>query len=288
LSSTPISCHFYADDTQLYISFESPKADDSFTILLSILETVHAWLISNRLSVNPSKTEYLIIGTHQQRAKLVTSSISFQGTILTPTDSTRNLGVIFDKDLSLKHQISAICKTSYYHIRQIRQVRSSLDKNSAIILANSLVSSKLDYCNSLYYGLPAISLDRLQKVQNSLARVVDPSVRRHHHIGPTLKKLHWLPIHQRIQFKIASLTFKTLQNHQPSYLSDLLTPYVPSRNLRSLDKHLLAVPDIRSANGRRSFAFAAPTIWNSLPIALRSCTSLPAFLTGLKTHFFPP
>ena len=163
---------------------------------------------------------------------------------------------------------------------------------------NSLVSSKVDYCNSLYYGLPdcnslyyslpALSLDRLQKVQNSLARVVDPSVRRHHHITPTLKKLHWLPIHQRIHFKIASLTFKTLQNFQPSYLSDLLIPYTPSRNLRSLDKHLLTVPDIRSANGRRSFTFAAPTIWNSLPIALRSCPSLPTFLSGLKTHFFPP
>ena len=116
-------------------------------------------------------------------------------------------------------------------IRQIRQVRSSLDINSAIILANSLVSSKLDYCNSLYYGLPAVSLDRLQKVLNSLARVIDPSVRRHHHNRPTLKKLHWLPIHQRIHFKIASLTFETLHNFQASYLSDLLTPYVSSRNL---------------------------------------------------------
>ena len=139
-------------------------------------------------------------------------------------------------------------------------MRSSLDINFAIIIANSLDSSKLDYCNSRYYGLPAISVDRLQKVQNSLARVVDPSVRRHHHITPTLKKLQWLQIHQRIHFKIASLTFKTLQNLQPSYPSDLLTPYVPSRNLRSLDKHLLTVPDIRSANGRRSFTFAAPTI----------------------------
>ena len=90
----------------------------------------------------------------------------------------------------LSHHISTICKSSYYHSRQIRQVRSSLDINSAIILANSLVSSKLDYCNSLYYGLPALSLDRLQKVQNSLARVVDPSVRRHHQItpGPLLLK----------------------------------------------------------------------------------------------------
>ena len=186
-SDSPVSYHFYADDTQLYISFDSSDADNSLVTLSSILDSVHAWLTANRLSVNPAKTEYLIIGTPQQRSKLLTTSISFQGTDLIPTDSTRNLGVVFDKDLSLKKNISSICKTSYYHIRQLRQVRSSLDTNSAIILANSLVSSKLDYCNSLYYGLPAASLDKLQRVQNSLARVVVPSVKRHHHITPTLK-----------------------------------------------------------------------------------------------------
>ena len=232
----------------------------------------------------------MIIGTQQQRSKLTATTLTFQGTLLSPTDSTRNLhvGFIFDKDLSAKVHISSVCKSSYFQIRQLRQVRSSLDKNSAIILANSLVSSKLDYCNSLYYNLPAVSLDRLQKVQNALARVVVPSVRRHHHITPTLKTLHWLPIRQRISFKIAAITYKTLQHQQPSYLSDLIVPYIPARNLKSLDKFLPPpVPDIRSANGRRSFSFAAPCIWNSLPFPLRSCPTLPLFLSSLKTHVFP-
>ena len=126
------------------------------------------------------------------------------------------------------------------------------------------------------------------KSSKCLARVVVPSVRRHHHITPTLKTLHWLPIRQRISFKIAAITNKTLQNHQPSYLSDLIVPYIPTRNLRSLDKFLLTVPDIRSANSRRSFSFAAPSIWNSLPLPLRSCPTLPLFLSFLKTHPFPP
>src|SRR5271170_8009092 len=122
---------------------------------------------------------------------------------ISPTDSARNLGVIFDNNLSFNKQISSVCKNSFYHIRQLRQVRSSLDYKSAIILANSLVSSKLDYCNSLYYGLPSSSLSRLQSVQNSLARLVVPSVRRTDHVTPVLKKIHWLPIPQRITFKIA-------------------------------------------------------------------------------------
>jgi hypothetical protein len=151
-----------------------------------------------------------------------------------------------------------------------------------------LVLSKLDYCNSLFYSLPDTSISRLQRVQNSLARVVVPSIKRSQHISPTLCKLHWLPVHQRIQYKIAALTFKTLYHKQPSYLVDLLLPYVPTRNLRSSDKHLLTVPNIKSAIGRRSFQFAAPTIWNTLPLSLRSSTSLHSFLTGLKTHLFPP
>jgi len=287
-SNSSVSFHLYADDTQLYISFSSSDSHDSLASLSSTLDSVYTWLTTNRLSVNPSKTEYLIIGTWQQRAKLTSSSLIFNGTPLTPTDSARNLGVIFDQDLSMKKHISSICQTSFYHIRQLRQVRSSLDTNSTMILANSLVSTKLDYCNSLFYGLPASSLNRLQRVQNALARVVVPSVKRHHHISPTLKDLHWLPIKQRIDFKIASITFKTLQNRQPTYLFELLTPHVPSSNLRSSNKHLLVTPTITSENGRRAFSFSAPTVWNSLPLHLRSCTSQPIFLSGLKTHLFPP
>ena len=151
---------------------------------------------------------------------------------------------------------------SFHHIRQLRQIRSSLDLNSSIIvLANALVSSKLDYCNSLFYNLPDNSINRLQRVQNSLARAVIPSCKRFHHITPTLTKLHWLPVKKRITFKIATITYKVLQNKQPSYLSDILQLYNPSRDLRSASKRLLATPTpiIKTALGRRSFSYAAPT-----------------------------
>src|SRR5207247_553574 len=144
------------------------------------------------------------------------------------------------------------------------------------------------YCNSRFYGLPELSLHRLQLVQNALARVVVPTVRRSHHISPTLRSLHWLPIPQRITFKIASITFKTLQNKQPSYLRNLLIPYCPPHSLPSPGQHLLSVPFFKSSQARRSFLFAAPTIWNSLPLALRSTSSSTSFHSALKTHLFPP
>src|SRR3989441_11220385 len=94
-------------------------------------------------------------------------------------------------------------------------------------LPTLLFLPKLTTANSIFYGLPDLSLHRLQLVKNALARVVVPTVRRFHHISPTLRSLHWLPIPQRITFKIASITFKTLQNNQPSYLRNLLIPYRP-------------------------------------------------------------
>src|SRR5881296_1323822 len=133
-------------------------------------------------------------------------------------------------------------------------------------------------CNSLFYGLPDTSIKRLQRVQNSLARVIFPSLKRSDHITPALVKLHWLPIHKRIKFKIATITFKVLKNRQPSYLLDLLQPHNPQRSLRSSDKLLLDTPKIKTALATRSFTHAAPTVWNSLPFDLRNSSSLHLFI----------
>ena len=157
----------------------------------------------------------------------MSSAVSFCGNILNPSSRVRNLGITFDSDLAFTDHISNICRSSFHQIRQLRQARSSLDTNSATILANALVTSKLDYCNSLLYSLPSTAIDRLQRVQNSLARIVIPTVERTEQITPTLRKLNWLPISQRIIFKIAAITFKTLQFKQPSYLCDLLKAYSP-------------------------------------------------------------
>ena len=287
LERSSIHFHFYADDTQLYISFSGKDSIASLDKLSATLDSIYSWFCTNRLSVNPSKTEFLLIGTPQQRSKVFDSTIHFRNLNLTPTDTARNLGVTFDSNLNLRSHISSVSRSSFYHIRQLRQIRDVLDFDSAVILANALVHSKLDFCNSLLYGLPEISVIPLQRIQNSLARVVCKSPFRSP-TSPLLKKLHWLPVSQRIKFKIATLTFKALHFGKPSYLSDLISPYTPSRSLRSFDSQLLTVPDIRSELGRRSFSYAAPTVWNSLPYSLRSSTSLSSFCRGLKTHLFPP
>ncbi len=279
--------HFYADDTQLYISFPPNLSRTPLSLLSSTLDLVHTWFTNNRLCLNPSKTEYIIIGSSYQRSKISSTSISIAGNLIKPVSSARNLGIIFDSDLSLRKQISSICQTSFYHIRQLRQIRSSIDLNSATILANALVHSKLDYCNSLYYSLPNSSIHRLQLVQNSLARVVIPSTLRHHHITPVLKRLHWLPVEQRIKYKIASITYKSLHYQQPSYLFELLSP-VPQSGRRSSSNKLLNLQRVNTISGLRSFFSSAPKIWNYLPTALRLSPTYSSFRSKLKTFLFPP
>ena len=221
-------------------------------------------------------------------SKLSFNSFSFAGSTISVSNSVRNLGVVFEPDLSLSKHISSIVKTCHFAIRQIRQIRSSLDHNSAVCLGNALVSSKLDFCNSLFFGLPQASLCKLQVAQNSLARAICPLTRKFDHISPGLYKLHWLPISQRISYKIMVLTYKTLQTGPPAYLADLLVPYRSTCNLRSNDQNRLVVPFIKSSTGRQSFSYAAPTLWNSLPTALKNCSSLTSFCSRLKTRLYPP
>lgn len=288
LSEAGVSFHFYADDTQIYISFSTPDCTEALDHLSAVLEKVRRWFAANRLSLNPDKTEFIIIGSNQQRTKLAadTVSITVGNACIAPSNCVRNLGVMFDEELNMKNHVSKVCQVSFLYIRMLRRIRGIIDLNSAKLAANALVTSRIDYCNSLLYGINKGLVHRLQIVQNSLARAVVPSCRRYDHISPVLKQLHWLPVQQRIEFKVALITFKVLQCNEPSYLRELIQP-VPVSARRSANKNLLVKPFVKSEMGRRAFSFSAPSVWNALPQQIRDSTTLPTFKNRLKTHLFP-
>ena len=152
-------------------------------------------------------------------------------------------------------------------------------------LATALVTSRLDYCNSLLQGLAAKDILKLQRVQNCLARVVTKSGRFASSL-PLRRSLHWLPISSRIEFKINLLTFKVLSTGQPSYLSNLISRAMPRRILRSNNEILLSVPRVKTMTGARAFSSCAPTLWNRLPLSVRSSDTVSVFRKRLKTHLF--
>ena len=186
----------------------------------------------------------------------------------------------------MKKQISSLCRTSLFELRKIASIRSHLSRETTAKLVSSMVISRLDYCNSILSGLPAEQITRLQKVQNSAARLVMRKSKREH-ITPLLKELHWFPIYFRSQYKLATLAYRHFEDTLPLYLSKTLTTYHPSRSLRSSNEKLLKVPKTNLKTfGQRSFGFLAPTIWNSLPTDLRNAPSLSSFKSQLKTHLF--
>ena len=146
---------------------------------------------------------------------------------------------------------------------------------------HAFVSSRLDYCNGLY-----TTLSRLQLVQNTAARILTNTNRRAH-ITPVLASLHWLPIKARIDFKILLITYKALHGLAPLYIVELLPPKPNARSLRSSNKGLLEVPvSYLKTKGDRAFAVVAPTLWNALPLPLKTAVSVDSFKRLLKTHLF--
>ena len=241
---------------------------------------------TNKLKLNPDKTEFLLIGTERQRSKYLSMfPIELLGVKTYPAKSTRNLGVIFDKNFNFRSHISAICSSCIYHIRDLRRYRHHLDLDSAKLLANALVSSRLDYCNSLLSGIAETDLAKLQHILNRLARVVTKSPPFTRSV-PLLRSLHWLPVKYRVHFKICLLTYKALHEEQPVYLCSLIATSLPSRSLRSNRGITLSVPRIRTNTGTRAFRSCTPSLWNSLPLSVRSATSVGTFRRRLKTYLF--
>ena len=165
-----------------------------------------------------------------------------------PAKSACNLGVIFDNNFTFRSHRSAVCSSCFYHMRDLRRIRHHLDLDRAKLLSTALVSSHLDHCNSLWYGIADIDLMRLQHVQNQLARLVTKSPPFTHSF-PLLRCFHWLPVRFRILFTINLLIYKTLPEKQPVYLHSMLAASLPSGLLRSNNDNSWSVPGVKNNTG---------------------------------------
>ena len=172
------------------------------------------------------------------------------------------------------------------HFVLFTKFRHYLNQDSTTRLVHAFVTTKLDACNSLIFGLQDSDISKLQRVQNTAACLVLRATRCNH-ITPLLESLHWLPVKQHAIYKILLLTYKALHGLSPVFISDLLHVHVPSRTLRSLSECRLEVPRTRTKTyGDQTFAFAAADMWNKLPNDIRQAASVSMFKSKLKTHLF--
>ena len=241
-------------------------------------------------SVSGSLSNEMIKNSKQIALLYVESSdcdhICIEGENISFADNARNLGVYFDCTFSMEHHVKQLCKSLFFELRKISHMRAFLNEASLQKLITSFVLSRMDYCNSLLVNLPNDTITKLQRIQNHAARLVLKKTKRDH-VTPLFRKLHWLPLQARIDYKICVLCFKCINKTAPSYLNDLLEQYVPSRLLRSGSQNLLKIPP--RANKKcteKAFKHCAPYIWNSLPSDIREAKSESQFKNYLKTHLF--
>ena len=200
-----LSYHSYADDTQIYGTFK--PTDMNFKIaaddIQNCISKVVSWMEQNFLKLNKDKTE-LIVFTSKHRQDLCNTlniKIGNNLTVPKPYVKVKNLGVTLDTALSMESHVRTVSKTCRYHLRNISRIRHVLSEDACRTIIQALVTSRLDYANALLYGLPEKITSHLQRVQNMAARIIIRTSKGDH-IKPVLKQLHWMPVKQRIEYKV--------------------------------------------------------------------------------------
>ena len=279
---------FYADDSQVYIICKPVNILETSLKIEHCISEIQSWMSSNRLKLNGDKTELTVFSGPRIGKQLPPVQLTIGEDQIIPQSSCRNLGSFFDEHMSMDVHVTSVCQSSFYHLSKIASIRPLLNQDTTEALIHAFVSTRLDFCNCLLFGITKKNLRKLQKVQNRAARICLKISRKQQIPSLSLlKELHWLPISFRIDFKTLLLTYKCLNNCAPQYLSDLLQRRTLDRTTRSASLGLLVVPESRRKSfGDRSFAVAAPRLWNDLPLFIRQAGSVAAFKKNLKTHLF--
>ncbi len=240
------------------------------------------WKTSNFLLLNSEKTEVLIIGHKTPTSNNLEHCLTLDGCSVDSSLSVRNLGVLFNSNLSFDSHV-------FVKLLFILKIYLNWDLSAvsnAEMLIHTFMTSRLDYCNAVLGGCSARLINKLQMVQNAVARVLTRT-RKYDHISPVLSTLHWLPIKHHIDFKILLITYKALNGLAPQYLSELLPHYSPPLPLHSKNSGHLIIPRIsKSTAGGRSFFYLAPKLWNNLPNHVWEADTLCQFKSRLKSHLF--
>ena len=263
--------HFYADDSQLYISFKPVDVLSKPETLRRVemcLKEILIWKHKNMLKLNSDKTDMIVFASYKNESSSQEITINIGSSEIKPSLVVRNLGTMLDSKMDMEQHINSVCRSCYGQIRQIGHIQKFLTSDATKMFVNFLVTSMMDYCNVLLHGVQMTTLKKnLQTVQNTAARLFSKTS-RHNHISPVL-----------------TLPFKAIHSLAPKYIKNLLQVYKPGRNLRSLNTSIrLQIPKTKTMTyGDRCFASAAPKLCNGLPSKFRDCETLEFFKRSLKT-----
>ena len=281
----------FADDHTLHNSYQAGDISaetDSIKTLEDSLHSINDWMGQNKLHMNPSKTEYISFGSKIMIKKITENSIIVCNDTVIRSSCIKLLGSYLDQSLTMSTHITKKCSLAMWNLSRIRSIKNYMDTDSLKTTVQALCISHIDYCNSLFYGLPTKDVNRLQRVQNSCAKLVLGKT-RYDSSTACLKQLHWLPVKFRIKFKILCLMHKVENDSAPVYLKKMVRRRVFQRQTRSatLPGSFYEIPltDRRTFQAR-AFSVSGPTEWNDLPVCLRIINDYEQFRKHLKTYLF--
>ena len=283
VQSQRFSIQGFADDHQVYKSFQLNR---EYAVIAhevpTIFREIEKWMAYHFLQINPGKTEAIVFASAHVLAQL-----QLNGCFITPSicirfvNTAKNLGIRLDSRLTFKDQIKTLKMSCFLKLCQIKKMRPYLAINQIQTLVQASVLLSLDYCNSLYYGICTNMMMQLQVIQNHACRTIFGLKKQETPINH-LKKLHWLKVNERIQFKILLLVYKSLVGLAPIYIQELLS-YNNTSGSRLLSLH---TPVSKSRYGERAFSFSAPKLWNNLPYEIKQAPNIESFKRRLKHHLF--
>jgi hypothetical protein len=281
-----ISYVLFADDIQLVITVDPKQINVALLKLEDAICELITWLNGHSLSVNPSKTELLLVGTKQQISKCPTPIILRlnESSIQPSVAAVRNLGVWFDSNLSMQFHINRCCSRAFFFVRSIARMRRFLTITNRMKLVKSLVLSQLDYGSVTLHGIRNEDIDRMDRVIKAAVRMV-LRLHRSDHISLHLKKYDILQTKSRIKLRTLNIIRKIINTGKPEYLREIIEDRMSERDLRSNDSSLLSVQRASKSIGERRFKIVAPKLWNDLPQSLRTTVSLYAFRNGVERLF---
>ena len=272
----------FADDHQIGKQFNPLFQVTSLGINLNLcFSSISLWMNENFLKINASKTKILVVAPPIVKNEIIINGTFIENTCIRFVDCAKNLGVLIDSELTFDAQVNKIVSACYTTLRLLHRIKSFLNTDQLKTLVCSLVLSKIDYCNALYYGINQQNIKKLQGVQNSAARLVykiNWFDRRH--VSHLIKELHWLRVKERIVFKTLLTVHKCITNQAPLDLANKLT-FSTSDRTRKLN-----IKSHKSLYGSRAFSVCGPKLWNGLPQNLRMEDDTLQFKKNLKTFLF--
>ena len=268
----------YADDSNARQTFSlSFQYNVILTQVPLLLDQITNWMNEHFLKINPDKTE-IILFTPNSKVKTINGAMLSNGDCVRFSSSVKNLGFYLESYMTLDTHVNTLVSHCYKLLKDVRSIRNLLSNNETEQLVHSIISSRLDYCNSLFLGLKKSEINKLQKVQNAAARLVLER-RKCESIRAGIANLHWLRIEERIVFKILITVYKCLHDMGPNELCARIA-------IRDRSSLTLQLVYMNTTHGRRSFSYMAPRLWNQLPYQIRNMHTLVSFKSKIKTFLF--